>query len=573
VETGALPTAIPVPVEVPAGYWRRDATHCPRPISPFFRAGLALVTQTFGYAFSELGALADTLEYREIGGWVYSRMVPPGGVEGQPPSPELLRARAERALETVRSDRFVDLIDQWPQWRTEFIAGVARLRDVDLVSLDDQGLADHLGEVIEFSVGAWNLHFLLHSVGALMLADLAFTCRDLLGWDDARALALLSGLSTASSEPAGALAGLTAVAADRPALRRYIESGETDPSRLWDIDPEFASRFSAYQEEFGFRSIRYEVADPSMQETPSVTLRLIADQLRSGYDPAARAADVARRREALRAVARARLAGRAESDRARFERALERAERWYPVREDEAPMTFSEQLALIRRVALDMGRRLAESRLIDNPDDVFFLEVEEAGGALAGRATGTAADCQDLVRRRRAERAWVESHPGPDSYGEPRPLPGLDELPPEARFVTQALLWLFERSGHYAQSARPQSAGSRLTGIPASGGTYTGPARVLMSEADFEKLQPGDVLVCPITSPAWSVLFPNVGALVTDAGSVLSHSSIIAREFLIPAVVATANATSLLRDGQQVTVDGTAGVVEVLDPRHGIPTM
>jgi rifampicin phosphotransferase len=564
VDTGTLPDTIPVPVEVPAGYWRRERTHCPKPISPFFRGGLALVTQTFGHAFSELGSLADRLEYQEIGGWVYTRMVPPGGVEDQPPSPELLQARTERALETVRSDPFVDYIDQWPQWRSEYIAGVARLRDVDLVLLDDQGLAEHLGEIFEFSIGAWNFHFLFHGIGALMLADLAFTCRDLLGWDDAQALALLAGLSTASSEPADVLAGVTAMAADRPAVRRFIEDGETDVSRLWDIDPEFAARFCAYQEEFGFRSIRYEVSDPSIQETPSVTFRLIADQLRSGYDPAARMADVAQRREAARAEARAMLADRPDADLARFERALDRAQRWYPAREDYASMTFSEQLALIRRVALDMGRRLAERSLIDDPDDVFWLEGEEAGAALAGSADGTAADCRDLVRRRQAERAWVEAHPGPDSYGEAHPLPGLDELPPEARFVTEALIWLFERAGHYVKSPTLQAAGQRLTGIPASDGTYTGPARVLMGEADFGKLEPGDVLVCPITSPAWSVLFPNVGALVTDAGSVLSHSAIIAREFVIPAVVATGNATSLLQDGQVVTVDGTTGSIEVL---------
>jgi pyruvate,water dikinase len=266
----------------------------------------------------------------------------------------------------------------------------------------------------------------------------------------------------------------------------------------------------------------------------------------------------------VRGEARARLAGRPEADEARFERALDRAHRWYPAREDYAPMTFSEQVALIRRVALDMGRRLTESSLIDDPEDVFWLEGEEAGAALAGRATGTASDCRELVRRRQAERAWAEAHPGPDSYGEPHPLPGLDQLPPEARFVTEALIWLFERAGHYVKSPRLQPEGRHLTGIPGSDGTYTGPARVLMGEDDFGKLQPGDVLVCPITSPAWSVLFPNVRALVTDAGSVLSHSAIIAREFAIPAVVATGNATSLIRDGQLVSVDGTSGSVEVL---------
>jgi len=562
VDTGTLPDTIPVPVEVPAGFWRRERTHCPRPLSPFFRGALDVVTQTFGYGFSQVGALPDTLEYREIGGWVYTRLVPPGGVEDQPPPVELLEARTERALEAIRSNRYFGLIDEWPQRRSEYIDGVKRLRDVDLVALDDQGLVDHFGAVMEFTIDALNFHFLFHCIGALVLADLAFTCHDLLGWDDATTLVLLAGLSTASREPARVVAGLSAIAAERPAVRHFIERGETDPSPLWDVDPDFAARFDAYQEQFGFRSIRYDVVDPSMQETPSLTLRLIADQLRSGYDPAARAAEAGRLREARRAEARARLADRPGADRARFEQALDRAQQWYPAREDYAPMTFSEPAALIRRVALDLGRRLAESSLIDDPADVFFLEGEEAWAALAARATGTGPEYRDLVRRRRAERAWVDAHPGPDSYGEPGPVPGLDRIPPEARFVTEALIWLFERAGHYVKSPSPQPAGRRLTGIPASGGTYTGPVRVLMDETEFDKLQPGDVLVCPITSPAWSVLFPNVGALVTDAGSVLSHSAIISREFVIPAVVATGNATSLLRDGQQVTVDGAAGTVE-----------
>ncbi|MGH3693784.1 MAG: PEP-utilizing enzyme [Pseudonocardiaceae bacterium] len=84
-----------------------------------------------------------------------------------------------------------------------------------------------------------------------------------------------------------------------------------------------------------------------------------------------------------------------------------------------------------------------------------------------------------------------------------------------------------------------------------------------MNEHEFGKLRPGDVLVCPITSPVWSVLFPNVGALVTDTGGHLAHAAIIAREYAVPAVVATGNATELLHDGQVVTVDGSAGSVQV----------
>jgi pyruvate,water dikinase len=565
VETGTLPTAAPVPLDIPPGFWRRENTHCPKPMSPFMRGALPVVTECFRRAFGELGIVADRLEYREIGGWIYTGVVPLSGDDGAPDA-ELIRQRAQRAVETVRSDRFAAYVDRWPQWRAESIAGVERLRNVDLAALDDDGLVGHFNDIMEFSVPVFDLHFLLHCIGAMMLADLAYTCRELLGWDDGQALELLCGLSPASTQPAGALAELTAMARERPAVRSYIEGGEDDAAALWDLDPDFAVAFATYQERFGFRSIRYDIVDPSIEETPSMTLRLLGDQLRAGYDPDRRAAEAADRRGAAHARAIAALTGNPVSDIARFERTLERARRWYHVREDEAPMTFSEQFALIRRVALEIGRRLVASSLLDDPEDVFFLELPEALTALAARNTGAGPECRELVARRRAERAWVDAHPGPASYGtQPGTLPGLDGLPAEARFPTEAMLWLVERSGHFTAPANPQTAGASLTGIPVSAGTYTGPVRVLLGEADFAKLRPGDVLVCPITSPAWSVLFPNVGALVADAGGLMAHSAIIAREFQIPAVVATGNATTLLRDGQRVTVNGTAGSVEVVE--------
>jgi pyruvate,water dikinase len=90
--------------------------------------------------------------------------------------------------------------------------------------------------------------------------------------------------------------------------------------------------------------------------------------------------------------------------------------------------------------------------------------------------------------------------------------------------------------------------------------------RVIHDDTEFSKLRAGDVLVCPITTPVWSVLFASVGALVTDTGGILSHAAIIAREYHVPAVVATGNATSLLRDGQVVTVDGATGTTTIVQP-------
>jgi rifampicin phosphotransferase len=110
----------------------------------------------------------------------------------------------------------------------------------------------------------------------------------------------------------------------------------------------------------------------------------------------------------------------------------------------------------------------------------------------------------------------------------------------------------------------PKEPPRLIIGIAASPGRYTGTARIIGSEAEFDRLRSGDVLVCAVAPPVWSVLFHNAGALVTDSGGILSNPAIIAREFGLPAVVATRIGTAQLHDDQVVTVDGTTGTVEVL---------
>jgi pyruvate,water dikinase len=134
-------------------------------------------------------------------------------------------------------------------------------------------------------------------------------------------------------------------------------------------------------------------------------------------------------------------------------------------------------------------------------------------------------------------------------------------LPPEARFATEALLFTVDRILAIDQHGHRPRQSAALRGVAAAPGTYTGPARVIQSEAQFARIERGDVLVCPVPSPAWSVLFSSIGALVTDTGGILSHAAIIAREYRVPAVVATGHGTRTLHDGQIVTVDGNTGDV------------
>ena len=123
-----------------------------------------------------------------------------------------------------------------------------------------------------------------------------------------------------------------------------------------------------------------------------------------------------------------------------------------------------------------------------------------------------------------------------------------------------------DRMGAMMPATTAEQTGDVLTGIGASAGRVTAIARVLAGPADFARLQPGEVLVASITTPAWTSLFARAGAVVTDIGGPLSHSSIVAREYGIPAVLGTAVGTRRITDGQQITVDGDQGRVYLADP-------
>jgi pyruvate,water dikinase len=542
---------MPAP-DVPDGFWQLEATENPQPISPmagsFF---LDAMNAGMRHLCAEAGLLLDGAEWRAIGGWVYLQAIPFSGDE------KAVAERLARGVDAVHDDLAGRYLDRWhAEWRPWVKRRAREIGAVDRTVLNDTQLDDHLQEVLSLLLAATDVHILLHGSNALMLAELVFACRDLLKWDEQRVFDLLSGSSVASTEPARRLAELADMARSRPAVRALLDDPAHAVTRISSVDPHFAAAFAAYLAEFGDRAVRYEVMDPTIGECPALLLRLIRDQIAAEYDPAAVATQVAGRQAEAKAEARATLAERWPAERQRFERLLDRAAQFYPVREDNEVWTVSVPLGLTRRALLEVGTRLAATNAIADRDDVFFLHLDETYQALR---EGTPA--LDTVTVRRAEHAWAAAHPGPPSYGTPPPEPDFTGLPPAARLVHEAIGWLVDRIVAPTAVGRRQT-GPTIEGLPASAGRYTGPARIVRRESDLGKLRPGDVLVCPTTSPVWAVIFPTVSALVTDSGGIISHHAIIAREFAIPAVVGTGNATELLVDGQTVTVDGDRGRVE-----------
>lgn len=224
---------------------------------------------------------------------------------------------------------------------------------------------------------------------------------------------------------------------------------------------------------------------------------------------------------------------------AAFRRLLADAQHLVPIREEQVG-ELTAPWPVMRRAVVRIGEAMVERGALEDPDDVFFLTREEVLGAL--EHDGPVAEIDVAGRKaRRAEQAKL--------------------VPPLLIGSVNPILRRVWASFPRTLGADP-SPTALVSGSPASAGRATGSVRVIRHQEQFDELQPGEVLVAPMTAPAWTPLFSRAAAVVTDVGSAAAHASIIAREYGIPAVVGCGDATARLRTGMRVTVDGSTGNVE-----------
>jgi len=245
--------------------------------------------------------------------------------------------------------------------------------------------------------------------------------------------------------------------------------------------------------------------------------------------------ELAAEREAAVGACRAVLADRPKL-LSRFDALLEVAQRYAVLREQQA-RDFTLAWPLLRRCALRLGESLAARGVVDSAEDVFFLTRAELDGRRD--SSGPVAD-----RRRTWE--WQRRLAAPLDLGAP----------------PRAIRSLMHGAAEAART-KPVPPDALLVGEPASPGRASGAVRIVHGPEDFGDFRDGEVLVARLTAPAWTPLFGRAAAVVTDGGTLAAHASLVAREYGIPAVVGTGDATLRLRDGQAVTVDGGAGTVEL----------
>ncbi|HEU4407540.1 MAG TPA: PEP-utilizing enzyme [Polyangiaceae bacterium] len=302
----------------------------------------------------------------------------------------------------------------------------------------------------------------------------------------------------------------------------------------------FRGRLLDHLEAYGHETGSLDFIEPTFAESPGpLAIALRCYMSPSAADPGESVERLAREREEATAKVRARLTG---PRRALFDALLARAQRYAVARED-AVFFLQMGWPVFRRVLLELGRRLAADDVLDAPDDVFFLTA----GELRDRATATSGGSLAAAVAERRELREAR-----------RSLAPPVRIPAEAAAWERSMRWPINLREIGAKTERHRSV---LVGTAASPGRVRATARVLGFPSEFRRLRAGEVLVAVATTPSWTPLFSRAAAVVTDVGAISLHSSIVAREYGIPAVVGTQQATRAIRDGQVVTVDGTAGKV------------
>ena len=344
---------------------------------------------------------------------------------------------------------------------------------------------------------------------------------------------------------------LAAAIKDDRESRRAMEEGQ--PAELaaefkaGNLPPVLHAGLVRFLDRYGQRAVaEIDVGMPRWSDDPTYILGVLANYLRL-TDPAMAPnvqfsrANAEAEAEVERLVAEARRRGRL---RALLVAAALRRTRLFAGLRELPKYQLVVGLAEVRRQVAHVGAVLASAGQLEHPDDIFFLDFGEARQALgAGDANGASQPrrLRELVLERRAAYARELGR---------RHIPRVllsDGTEPEVLHAAAA-------------GAAAGAADGALSGSPASAGSVTASARVILDPVGAH-LEPGEILVAPSTDPGWTPLFLTAGGLVMEMGGPNSHGAVVAREYGIPAVVGVPEATSRLATGQRITVDGGAGTV------------
>ncbi len=546
-------------------FWIYDDLHIPQPVSPmFFDIGGWWLTCDHMFRRFATPFAADWIA-KKINGYVFTAAIPADSsilvdsteynarYAARVPRDPNYAAQMGPYLGAVLPVYGTNFLTWWRErYRPEIDRNFEYFDAYDYSNRSLAELAIHLEDAIDMHDRNWKIHWMLNfsqfsatlglqgamqeikgSVDQELFGRLQSSVEDR-NWDSIEALWKMKNQIKTNAELKKAFDGDTA----SDVLNRLRGSAA---GRAF-IDKELAT----YQQDFGYKAIwSHEFVFPTWKENPAPIIEAMRGYLETDYDYQKTINAV---KKDLESAVGELLDGVKGDQLQRLKGALDLCMSMSPLTPDHHFYVDQGTNARLRLVLVAIGRRLEEEGVIHDPEDTIFLQYNELR-RLLGDTKAFAA--KPVVSRRRDEREAAYAV---------RPREWVGTATKVALDFPYNGLWGFPDKFY----RKPPAATGAINGLAASPGVVEGPARYVRSLDEFDQVRKGEILVCQMTNPAWVVLFTKIVGLVTDAGGTTSHPAVVSREFGIPAVVGTSNATQRIKTGDRIRVNGSTGVVEIL---------
>lgn len=527
------------------GPWELDPVHFPRPVTGYWAE---MHPEPFANGFGDFMAFYGIPLLKRLtaypSGFCYSQMVPV--------APEEFPVRVARAAEVFETKGWREQATEWEEVRKpNSVRAHREIQAIDPDQLSDAELVSHLRRCREHHAVMIRQHMAFTGTAVIPAGDFLVQTQAWTGLPTVKVLGLMRGASLISGGGSPQHAALVAAYRADPEARKALDSGGEPGALLESLrraDTATGRALNDYLEFVGHRLLDgFDISGRCALEMPDVLLRSIATAIDTIGAESENDADLAEVRSHV-----------PEEHREAFDALLAEARIGYSVRDERGVFSDIWASGLMRRAAVAAGRRLAQSARLHDAEHFVFADINEMCAVLEGSPTPSA----DELAARHTYHLTYTAKDVPAHIGDaPIPPPDPSTLPPPMQRLMAAIgIALAEMFG---QSAQEHEA-TVIKGLAASAGVTEGNVRRVNGPVDFNRIQQGDILLTEATTEAFNILLPLLAAIITDSGGALSHAALVSREYGIPGVVGTRDATERIADGARVRVDGDKGEVTVL---------
>lgn len=541
------------------GFWTFDPTHFPRPLSPWM--------QNYSFAYGtyhsrRIGCLIKTINFRCIHGFVFSQpeLFPPTDFE------KLNRAGEAYWEKKLYEDDYREFTDFF---RPDCEAKQAELRLVDPSALSHDSLVEYIGKCYDYALEFWKLHHTYSFPTMAVVGDYMNRMADLTGKSPMDTLSLLEGSSPESrgilnkQDPLlGKMYNMLRRNDKAMALLRCKENMAS-----WALDcllhlpGELGEVLRQVVVEYGWTLAGgYDLVTEAVIENPNFFLKTILQGVEEEKDLAEESdkrfeASSAEWREAL-----------PEDKREEYDEILSVGRRFFRIRDERGLCTDLSGVGLCRRGILEGGRRLASANIINKKEHLTVATKNEALSLLTGDLRNLSIDkigpidvpTSNVLERRFLHIKNADPNSVPRALGTPPPPPPDIPLPPGIgrtmrNMDTGLLKGIWDETSGSEEDVKDNP--DRVVGVAAAMGNITAPVTVVLQDSDLQKVKKGDIIVCYSSSASFNIVLGLCSGIVTNYGGMLSHAAILAREYGIPAIVGSQDATAKFKTGDIVTID------------------